>query len=138
MSRESHCMPCLLNTSFSLDCSRCQNRELLASGRGFCWLHRETKVMEMEVKWKVFPYWHTWCCQHKRKIKDKDTREAEKNGERQRSWTDVQKWWQYGLLHCYQEMAVPYFALSGQLPTQCGNFLRKWCGYLQSAPCCHR
>lgn len=57
--------------------------ESLASGRGFFWLHRETKVMEMEVKSVLILA--LGIANTKEKKKDKDTREAEKNGERQRS-----------------------------------------------------
>lgn len=56
--------------------------ESLASGRGFFWLHRETKVMEMEVKSVLILALGIANTKEKR---DKDTREAEKNRERQRS-----------------------------------------------------
>lgn len=54
--------------------------ESLASGRGFFWLHRETKVMEMEVESVLILALGNANTKEKR---DKDTRE--KNGERQRS-----------------------------------------------------
>lgn len=56
--------------------------ESLASGRGFFWLHRETKVMEMEVKSILIL---ALGIANTKEKKDKDTREAEKNGDRQRS-----------------------------------------------------
>lgn len=127
-------MPCLRNTSFSLDWFRWQNSH---------W-HREGvspgcigKQRWCKWRWSDRCFDGAFGIANTKEKKDKNTGESEKNRERQRSWTNVQTRWQYGLLHCYQEMGVRYSALTRQLPTLCGNFIRKWCGYLQSAPCCH-
>lgn len=132
LSRESHCMPCLRNTSFSLDCFRCQNSHWLQEGVSSGCIGKQRW---WKWRWKMFWYWPLVLpIQKKKRTKTQERqRRTEKDKEAERMFRRGGN-----MSYCIAARGwTECFALTWQLPPTWGDWVRKCCGHRQAAPRCH-